>query len=632
MKILTINFGHDASLGVFEEGKLIDFVEVERESRLKHHFGLETQFVESYLSRIGYEFKDIDLVALSGTQQWGMFHDERIQINFGYQTGLHDSVGIKNEPHWSENNFQFYQSYAAAVYGKHVEKQKLRASHSPVRTSWRHNFARNFSNSPASIGSLAQGALSLDSETTKNYWSYFLAPYSFSIDGITKPALHSDHHFAHANYAYFYTNQLSLAVTHDGGVNAAPFNSGGVYILVPNLGVIPVLAHGLTLGNIYDSIASIYKIDAGKLMGLASYGRPSRHVNSVAEKYMDNLFYGVSMPTNSVVHMLLGTAASQFKLRNAWLEKFEFDFDDTPMAVQAAANTQHFVQRVYVDLISPVCDDIKSMVPEIDTVFTTGGFSLNCPTNSELNFANNNLNFVPLPGVGDTGLAIGAAVATHTFLGHDLDMTHLQTKMSPAFPPSALKADKKDESPVPLQQVPVDNLISFTADQLADGAVICLHRGRSEVGPRALGNRSIIAWAGTEEVRDRINASKGREAWRPLAPMVRAEDFHDYFYGDPDHCRFMLTVSKVKSNCIPAVTHVDNTARVQVIDSGDVFLNQVLAALKARGVAPVIVNTSFNCAGEPLVEGFSGAAKSFYKMSFDLLISEEDVFKCPASN
>ena len=112
--------------------------------------------------------------------------------------------------------------------------------------------------------------------------------------------------------------------------------------------------------------------------------------------------------------------------------------------------------------------------------------------------------------------------------------------------------------------------------------------------------------------------------------MIRAEDFHDYFQGEPDQCRFMLTVSKVKSNQVPAVTHVDNTARVQVIAEQDIFLNQVMAALKSQNIAPVIVNTSFNCAGEPLVETFTDAARSFEKMGFDFLISEQHVFKLQA--
>jgi carbamoyltransferase len=105
------------------------------------------------------------------------------------------------------------------------------------------------------------------------------------------------------------------------------------------------------------------------------------------------------------------------------------------------------------------------------------------------------------------------------------------------------------------------------------------------------------------------------------------EDFHDYFVGDLEECRFMLTTSKVKSRAIPAVTHVDNTARVQVIDAEDKFLCDVLSRIKRQGLAPVIVNTSFNCAGEPLVETLSDAARSFEKMNFDYLIAEHGIYR-----
>ena len=156
--------------------------------------------------------------------------------------------------------------------------------------------------------------------------------------------------------------------------------------------------------------------------------------------------------------------------------------------------------------------------------------------------------------------------------------------------------------------------------------MFCIQSGRSEVGPRALGHRSIIAWAGSENIRDLINERKGRENWRPLAPICSIEDFSTYFTGEIEDARFMLTVSKSKTSEIPAVTHVDNTARVQVIDHNERFLYDVLKELRNLQATPVIVNTSFNCAGEPVVETFKDAVKSFGDMGFDYLISDTDIF------
>ena len=89
----------------------------------------------------------------------------------------------------------------------------------------------------------------------------------------------------------------------------------------------------------------------------------------------------------------------------------------------------------------------------------------------------------------------------------------------------------------------------------------------------------------------------------------------------------MLTTSKVKSIAIPAVTHVDNTARVQVIDQEDPLLSAILSRIKSRGFAPVIINTSFNCAGEPLVETLTDAARSFRKLNLDYLLTEPGLFR-----
>lgn len=111
-----------------------------------------------------------------------------------------------------------------------------------------------------------------------------------------------------------------------------------------------------------------------------------------------------------------------------------------------------------------------------------------------------------------------------------------------------------------------------------------------------------------------------------MAPICLAEDFHDYFTGEIEDSRFMLSLSKSKTDAIPAVTHVDNTSRVQVITSEEKLLSGVLEELRKLEMAPVIVNTSFNCAGEPIVESFLQAVASFKSMGFDYLISENDIF------
>ena len=286
------------------------------------------------------------------------------------------------------------------------------------------------------------------------------------------------------------------------------------------------------------------------------------------------------------------------------------------------------MQNVYVSLVSEIAEIVHEADASVRTAYMTGGFSLNCPTNSLINHVSTSIEYNPLPAVGDTGISIGAAVAFYKFMSIKCSSGTEVSEMAPAFPPSYRSRlnEKIDLNNVSLLCSVSPESIQDLVNELSKGKVICIHQGRSEVGPRALGHRSIIGWAGDESVRDRINSAKGREAWRPLAPMVLRKDFDLFFSGDPDSCLYMLTVSKVKNSQIPAVTHVDNTARVQVLDENDLFLVHLLHGLNAKGIAPVLVNTSFNCSGEPLVESLADSVRSFSKMKFDFLVLDTDIY------
>jgi carbamoyltransferase len=444
------------------------------------------------------------------------------------------------------------------------------------------------------------------------------------------PGFFVDHHAAHANYAAYYSAENSIIATHDGGLPSTPYNSGGIYINYSGGPVYPLISHGLALGNIYDLVGGAIGLDAGKLMGLSSYARPNRHINHVVTQYLESVRTGSPLPSKYVVEMIFATAKIDQAIRLSSVSKFTFNIKNAPLevAIQAAANTQALVQSVYVNLVSEIAEKVHDADESFFTTFMTGGFSLNCPTNSMINKVSTPVKYSPFPAVGDTGISIGAAVAFLKFMSFPVSNSAKEYSMAPAFPPSyrTSLSEKIDSTKVRwLSKISAES-IEELVNELSMGKVVCIHQGRSEVGPRALGHRSIIAWAGDEFVRDRVNAAKGREAWRPLAPIVLRKDFDRFFAGDPDECLFMMTVSKVKNGDIPAVTHVDNTARVQVLDEGEILLCKILNGLNAKGIAPVIVNTSFNCAGEPIVESFADSVQSFIKMQFDYLVLDMDIY------
>ena len=466
------------------------------------------------------------------------------------------------------------------------------------------------------------------------------------IGDITLPALHVDHHAAHANYAGYYSGEPSIIVTHDGGSTDYPFESGGIYLYNPQSGLLPIASHNLFLGTLYDHMAAVCCVDtAGKLMGLSSYAISSPKILQLADEIISiiNNKIRVREETESffekevlfpIAGKIIAISMQDINIKTRSVEKYDFSTakaselsDDC--RIQIAANTQELIQHVFVKYIGNICLKIKEVLPGLNKVFMTGGFALNCPTNSALNQSYSDLNFIPLPAVGDTGLSLGAAIAAIHFTKGTYNVDHLSDPLAAAFPPSTFDhnfcmiADNYKQ----IKFKSHEKLIQYIADKLKSGMIIGLHKGRSEVGPRALGHRSIIALAGIEKNRNLINHLKGREPWRPLAPICRIEDYNEYFSGDSERCVFMLTTSKVRDERLPAVTHVDQTARVQTISQNENFIYNLLTKLKSLSVDPVIINTSFNCAGEPIVETLNDALKSAEKMSLNYLVSEETVFE-----
>ncbi len=176
------------------------------------------------------------------------------------------------------------------------------------------------------------------------------------------------------------------------------------------------------------------------------------------------------------------------------------------------------------------------------------------------------------------------------------------------------------------------NTASDLARVLADGAIVGLFNGASEIGPRALGGRSIIADPKSAAVRETINRKlKGREPFRPLAPIVLSSDYDRYFVDRRLADPYMLKVAPATALCqhdAPAVVHVDGSARVQVVgQDGDPFLIALLTAFKERAGRGLLINTSFNRRGEPLVETPQDAIDAFLGMGLDGLFLNGRYFR-----
>jgi carbamoyltransferase len=167
-----------------------------------------------------------------------------------------------------------------------------------------------------------------------------------------------------------------------------------------------------------------------------------------------------------------------------------------------------------------------------------------------------------------------------------------------------------------------DDLAATVGDALADNQLVGWFQGRAEFGPRALGGRSLLADPRRIDNLERLNTVKGREQFRPVAPIVLAERAAEIFSGGPIPSPYMLFVHDVADDWrskIPAVTHVDGTARIQTVDRTDPLLHATISRFAERTGVPVVVNTSFNTSGRPMVDSPRDALECFGAAPIDVL-------------
>jgi carbamoyltransferase len=248
-----------------------------------------------------------------------------------------------------------------------------------------------------------------------------------------------------------------------------------------------------------------------------------------------------------------------------------------------------------------------------------GGVALNCVANTRI-YAEGPFDRVWVqPAAGDSGTALGGAMAVARDLGD-------VTEPMPGADLGRGWTDEEIEAWLTTAAIDYErprDVADAVAEVLADNGVVAWFQGRSEFGPRALGHRSLLAHPGYAANLERMNDVKGREQFRPVAPMVLAERARDIFSRGPIPSPYMLFVHDVAPEWrerIPAVVHVDGTARIQTVDrANDPLVAQMLAQFEKRTGLPVVVNTSLNTAGRPMVDDPRDALECFGSAPVDAL-------------
>ena len=449
--------------------------------------------------------------------------------------------------------------------------------------------------------------------------------------------LFTDHHLSHAAAAFLTAPTRRAAILTADGVGEWATLTAGRGDRHPDgrteIALQREVRYPHSLGLLYSTFTAFLGFsvneDEYKVMGLAAYGQPTMtaQVQRLIRRTSDGAF--ALVPEYFEYHTTARRSYSSrfidlFGPPRSPFDPIDLDTSDGRRYADCAASVQRVLEDTLVDLTRAL--HRETGLPDL---CFGGGVALNGVANARV-LAESGFErlFVP-PAPGDAGCALGAALyADRIYFGNpDRDVPD-----HPFWGPSVSAADlsrvAREDGQV-IDELDDSLLIERVADELAAGRIVGWMDGRSEFGPRALGDRSILAAPHAAAMRDRINRDiKDREDFRPFAPVVPVEDADRYFElpsGGARLARFMSGVFPVRAAWRPhlaAVTHVDGSARVQTLErSMAPRLHALLAAYGRRTGIPVLLNTSFNVSGEPIVNTAREGYSTFRRCGLDLLVA-----------
>jgi carbamoyltransferase len=466
-----------------------------------------------------------------------------------------------------------------------------------------------------------------------------------ALDLCSRPLLPIPHHFAHACGAYYsspFRGDVAVLIVDGAGgpfgamlkncrgpepeqvksgavpvQNLSPFEGDGsrelesFYRFSDKGGELlrKVIGHWCGIGAVYGHASKLIfgdYLDAGKTMGLAPYGQP----------YPKKLFFEEFGPkdvrafTRSVSQERAGMESRIEK----WRQRTTSSNYKSELLTDFTASLQWETEQALLEHARWIQERTG-----LKRLCFSGGVALNCVANTRLAEETDFEEIFVPPCPGDDGISVGCALYGASLHGD----------VAPVGNPAYLGRDYAHE-PEALEALGLErcfqneDIYETVAQELASGAVVAWYEGGAELGPRALGHRSFLADPRRADLRERLNAEiKRRESFRPFAPVVLREAVSDYFVeSNPSYfMSFVAEVREEKRAAIPAVTHVDGSARYQVLREQDnpTLCKLIHAFARLTGI-PMLLNTSFNRAGEPLVETPVDAARCVVDSTADYLV------------
>ncbi|MBI2010483.1 MAG: carbamoyltransferase [Candidatus Chisholmbacteria bacterium] len=434
-----------------------------------------------------------------------------------------------------------------------------------------------------------------------------------------------EHHVSHAASAFLPSPFNRAAILTMDGVGEWATATKGL-----GDGTNMKLTHEITfphsLGLLYSAFTYYlgFKVNSAeyKVMGLAPYGKPK-----YAKKILDDMIE-VKLDGSFKMNMKYFAYPYALKMTSEAFDDFfgasprPLGFKPTQEEMDIAASIQAVTDEIMVRMARDLYKTYK--VPNLTMA---GGVALNCVSNGKILTKTPMKNLFVQPAAGDAGGSVGAALYVYHQLRAKREGRREEKhwawetcNLGPEFSNTEILKSLRQKR-LKFKRLARGELVKKTVQLIKDQAVVGWFQGRMEFGPRALGNRSILADARNAENQKRVNlAIKFRESFRPFAPVVIEEKTREWFeasWADP----YMLTVAQVKKKGIPAVTHVDNSARIQTVNRNQnpLYYDVVKEFGKQTGV-PVLINTSFNRRGEPIVCTPEDALMCFLGTNMDYLV------------
>ncbi|ASL43234.1 Decarbamoylnovobiocin carbamoyltransferase [Burkholderia sp. AD24] len=640
MNVLAFHFGHDSAVTFIRNGEIVGSQLSERVKKKKLFIGLSSELILQFMQKHGITPGDIDAIALTSTQREDVYIEMDGLLSVEYRRHPADKVPSLIEAYLlreGKDPVDFFLGNSPEEKALRLRRMLVPHALDPryrdraasfVFIPWM-DFAKVDHATP--YVPLRKIAEAIDDSAG----SFDQAPYGFHFPasavfmGKSLPCYIVNHHAAHAATAYYCSGYSSAAViTADGGAGGM---RGGWFFHGREHVLTPITPNHLEIGGFYSQTSrSLIKLGGspdGKMMGLAPYGKPSLFkpelVGNAAD--FDALQERGVLPAAAEKRY----AWHEYLLRQLKDNGYDMALLGDPDKVLEGPNIDlaATLQKLFEETMFATAEVAKDIVARLDLpaegLCLAGGCMLNCPSNTRIHDSKlfDDL-FVP-PFTDDSGCAIGAGLwAYHNLLGQPLIQRSAVLPVSPYLgnpvtDEECLSALERAEG-ITFERP--RHLGEAAANDLDKNRILAFFDGSSEVGPRALGHRSLMADPRQADNWPRVNNVKTRALWRPFAPAILKEMLRDYFDGGPANSPYMLFNFTAKNNLLPAVTHVDQTSRVQTVTRENGRYHEVINAFYVKTHCPVVMNTSLNGPGEPIIETPEAAIEFLRNTSDDVVL------------